>query len=226
MLIAGDRDRGKARFERTLDEKRNGFSGKEVGRMKRMVLIAMGLLLLAGSGFAQPFPGLPDTAYVGLFSDVGHTTYSVNYTATPPAFTSFYMYIYWLPGKNGFLGADFRISYPSNVIGGTVTTDQTIAIVMGDLAGGMSFTYKADSCQTNWVYSHRQRIYLTDATQSQIEIIEHPPNPPGVIPFLDVVSCAMDLDPVKRFTYLYLNWNGGTAVESKSWGAIKNLYNK
>ena len=192
--------------------------------MKRLVLIAMGLLLLAGSGLAQPFPGLPDTAYVGLYADVGSTLRSYNYTATPPAFTIFYMYIYWLPSKKGLLGADFMISYPENVVGSTVYTDQTIAIVMGSLSTGMSFTYKADSCQTDWVYSHRQRILLSDATQSQIEVVEHPPATPEGQGYLDVVSCTYDLDPLKRFTHLYLNWVGPTAVESKSWGSIKSLF--
>ena len=190
--------------------------------MKRMVLIAMGLLLLAGSGLAQPFPGLPDTAYVGLYSDVGRTLRSYNFVGPTP--TSFYMYIYWLPSKNGLLGADFRILYPANVIGSTVTTDATITLTMGDLASGISVVYNADSCQTNWVYSHRQRILLLDATQSQIEVIEHPPAAPEGQGYLDVVSCTYDLDPVKRYTHLYLNWVGPTAVESKSWGSIKSLF--
>jgi hypothetical protein len=29
---------------------------------------------------------------------------------------------------------------------------------------------------------------------------------------------------VRRFTHLYLNWDGGVAVEPKSWGSIKSLF--
>jgi len=188
--------------------------------MKRMVLIAMGLTLLAGSGFAQPYPGLPDTAYVGLFADVGRTVRSVNYVG--PAPTAFTMYLYWLPSKRGMLAAEFKISYPSNVIGGLITPDATLTIQLGTLSAGISIAWNQDSCQTDWVYSHRQACFLMSAAQTQIQLVENP----AVLPFpaYQVGTCGYVIEPVKRFTHLYLNWDGGTAVESKSWGAIKNLF--
>jgi len=192
--------------------------------MKRMVIIAMGLLLLAGSLYAQPFPGLPDTAYVGLFKDAAHTGWSVNYVATPPAFTIFTMYIFWLPSKMGLQAAEFRISYPSNVIGGAITSNVDLSVQLGTLPAGISIAFFEDKCKTDWVLSHSQMCFLKDATQSQIMVIENP----AVLPFpaYQVASCegGYPIYPVKRFTHLYMNWDGGVAVQSKSWGSIKSLF--
>ncbi len=89
--------------------------------MKRMVLVAMGLMLLAGSGFAQPYggladstyAGLPDTAYVGLFADAAHTVRSVTYGGAPAAFQ---WYIFFLPSKMGLQAAEFKIQLPANIV--------------------------------------------------------------------------------------------------------------
>ncbi|MFA4949194.1 MAG: hypothetical protein WC674_11910 [Candidatus Krumholzibacteriia bacterium] len=199
--------------------------------MKRMVLIAMGLLLLAGSGFARPYgglgdstyAGLPDTAYVGLFADVGHTVRSVTYGGT--GFTPFTMYIFLLPSKMGLQGAEFKVSYPSNVMGTTVTQNPLIVIALGTLAAGISFTFAEEGgCRSDWVEAYHQACYLTSAAQSQIMVIEHP----DILPFpaYEVITCELGypIAPLKRFTHLSMNYDGGTAVESKSWGSIKSLF--
>jgi hypothetical protein len=190
--------------------------------MKRMVLIAMGLMLLAGSAFAQPFPGLPDTAYVGLFKDVAHTIRSMNYTAIPPAFQSFTMYIFWLPSNMGLQAAEFGISYPLNVLDAVTTKNPLVVLEMGTLKAGISISFaEITGCQTDWVYSHVVTCFLKDATQSEIMVIPHP-----TVGAYQVASCELGypIYPVKRFTHLYLNWDGGTAVEPKSWGSIKSLF--
>ena len=190
--------------------------------MKRLVMIAMGLLLLAGSAFAQPFPGLPDTAYVGLFADAAHTVRSVNYTG---AMTIFQWYIWWLPSNMGLQGAEFKIQLPANVVSITVLSkDPAITVELGTLAAGISIAFAEGSCKTDWVFSHQLQSILTSNVQSQIEIVEHP----GVLPFpaYQVASCepGYPIYPVKRFTHLYMNWDGGIAVEEKSWGAIRSLF--
>ncbi len=190
--------------------------------MKRMVLIALGLLLLAGSAFAQPYPGLPDTAYVGLFADVGRTVHSVTYGGT--GFTPFTMYLFWLPSTRGLIAAEFKLAYPANVIGAAITSDATLTVQLGTLGAGISIAWNPDSCQTDWVYSHRQACFLTSALQTQIEVVANP----AVLPFpaYQVATCELGypIEPVRRFTHLYLNWDGGVAVEPKSWGSIKSLF--
>ena len=137
--------------------------------MKRMVIVATGLMLLAGSAFAQPYPGLPDTAYVGLFKDVAHTAWAVNYTATPPAFTNFSMYIFWLPNKMGLQAMEFKIQYPSNIIPAVTTKNPAVIIELGTLTAGISASFAEGDCHTDWVYSHQVTCFLKDATQSQID---------------------------------------------------------
>ena len=140
--------------------------------MKRMVMIATGLLLLAGSAFAQPFPGLPDTAYVGLFADTGHSVRTVTFGGAPAIF---HWYIFWLPSTRGLMAAEFKISAPSNVAGvTTVAKDPAITVELGTLTAGISIAFHADSCQSDWVWSHHLTSFLLNATQSQIELIEHP----------------------------------------------------
>jgi hypothetical protein len=197
--------------------------------MKRMVLIAMGLMLLAGSGFAQPFPGLPDTAYVGLFTDLAHTAHRVNYTATPPAMTPFTYYIFWLPSKMGLMAAEFKIQYPANVLQTSSTKNPLVIIEMGTLQAGMSISFYGEvecgvnCCLTDWVYSHRVTGLLMNANQGQIMVVEHPGTIP---PAYQIGSCepGYPIYPVERFCHLSLNYDGGTAVERQSWGAIKSLF--
>ncbi len=189
--------------------------------MKRMVMIATGLLLLAGSAFAQPFPGLPDTAYVGLFADTGHSVRTVTFGGAPAIF---HWYIFWLPSTRGLMAAEFKISAPSNVAGvTTVAKDPAITVELGTLTAGISIAFHADSCQSDWVWSHHLTSFLLNATQSQIELIEHPTLDP---PAYQVATCELGypIEPVKRLTHLYLNWDGGLGVQSKSWGAIKSLF--
>lgn len=187
--------------------------------MKRMVLVAMGLMLLAGSAFAQPFPGLPDTAYVGLFADVSHTVRQVNYGGV--GFTPFTMYIFWLPSKMGIQGAEFKLAVPANVILAVTTKNPYITVELGTLANGISCAFSEDTCMIDWVESHHVTCYLTNATQTQVEVVENP-----TAGAYQVASCELGypLYPVKRFTHLYMNWDGGIAVESKSWGSIKSLF--
>ena len=189
--------------------------------MKRMVLITMGLMLLAGSVSAQPFPGLPDTAYVGLFADAAHSVRQVNYTAIPPAYTSFMMYVCWLPSARGITAVEFAMSYPANIIPLAPTKNALVALEMGSFSAGVSTVFS--TCITDWIWSHSQRCFLTDATQGEIMVVEHPTLLP---PAYQVATCELGapIEPVKRLTHLYLNYDGGLAVGNKSWGAIKNLF--
>jgi hypothetical protein len=196
--------------------------------MKRMVMVAIALLLLAGSGFAQPYPGLPDTAYVGLFNDAAHTAHQVNYGGT--GFTPFTYYIFWLPNKMGMMAAEFKIQYPANVIQATATKNPAVIIELGTIKDGISISFYGEAecglncCRTDWTYSHSVSCFLTNGTQSQIMVVEHPLTLP--FPAYQIGSCepGSPLYPAKRFCHLSLNYDGGVGVESTSWGAIKSLF--
>jgi hypothetical protein len=189
--------------------------------MKRMVIIAMGLTLLAGSVCAQPFPGLPDTAYVGLFADAAHTVHQVNYGGAPAAFQ---WYIFFLPSKMGLQAAEFKVSIPANAAGATILAkDLDITVELGSLTAGISVALKEGVCRADWFYLYRLQSVLLSNVQSQIMIVE---NPTAVPPAYQVASCELGypIYPLKRLTHLSLNYDGGVAVEHQSWGAIKSLF--
>jgi len=185
--------------------------------MKKVILAALGLLLMAGAVFAQA----PDTAYVGLFADVDRLTWSA-YHIDPPM-TDFMMYIYWLPSVDGFQGSEFKVSYPANVLKGLVTTNSRIVVSLGSLSTGISVVLAEGDCQPPgvWIETHHQECTLLSITPSIIEIVAHP-----TVGYYQVAICDenFSIRPVKKFTNLCLNSACATATESKTWGAIKSLF--
>jgi len=186
--------------------------------MKRVLLIAAALLMLAVAGAAQA----PDSSYVGLYADVDHSVRRVDY---PGAFTPFTMYIWWLPSVRGIRAAELMISYPANVIAGGVTASPRINVSLGSLPAGISFAFESCNEGGIWFESHRQACFITSAAESQFEVVNHP----GLIPpSYQVAICdsaqGYRPEPVKRLTHLYLNWDGGIATETSTWGAIKSLF--
>ena len=69
------------------------------------------------------------------------------------------------PGTNG---AEFLFVYPANVLPADVTTNPLISVYLGDLGTGMSFAFL--DCQTDWVWSHHQRLFLTSADPAFVKI--------------------------------------------------------
>ncbi len=188
--------------------------------MKRAILILLVLAFSASGALAQP-----DSSYVGVFSDVNHSIWRVDYTAVPPAPTLFYAYIWWLPSVRGITGAEFALTYPtsmSDMIIALTTLNPTDLFVMGTLASGITIAWNGN-CMTDWTYSHRLTCYLFSVNPNQIMIVEHPTVVPSEY---HVSTCELGtpIEPVKRYTHLYLNWDGGIAVENTSWGAIKSLF--
>lgn len=183
--------------------------------MKRVLLIAIGLLLVAGSAFAQT-----DTTYAGLFTDVAHTTWTVSSTG----FTAFTLYIYWLPPQDGLSAMEFKISAPANVIMSTTTANPDIVVSLGTLTGGTSVSF-GEVCEPAgvWVWSHHVSCFLTSTAVGTIEIV---PDPTALPPVLQIATCALGnpLYPVRKFTNLCLNSTCSTATQTKTWGAIKSLF--
>jgi hypothetical protein len=180
--------------------------------MKRVLLVAVALLVLAGASYAQG----PDSTYVGLFFDLTRTIPSrVDYIGPTP--TPFYMYIFFLPGAKGLYAASYSIAFPANIQMGSVT-NYTNLFTMGDLVAGISVVWP-DSCRHDWIYSQRVRCFLLDATQDQIRIWPRADSGDFLI-----ANCDMMDESYRKFTYLSLNYDGELRTENKSWGAIKSLY--
>lgn len=183
--------------------------------MKRMVLVVLALFVFSSAGFAQP-----DTGYVGLFTDVAHTTFTKDYSG---AVTPFTMYIFWLAPTQGINAVEFAVTYPANVIGSTVTTNAGIVVSLGTLPGGISCAWAAGDCQLAgvWVESHHQSCFLTSAALGLIEVVAHP-----VAGGPQIASCELGypIYQVKKYTNLCLNQTCEIAVQDATWGAIKSIF--
>jgi hypothetical protein len=145
---------------------------------------------------------------------------------TGVGFYAIEMWIWCLPGDLGQICAEFAIAYPANTIQSTVTTNPDVSVTLGDLPNGMS-ACKAGCVPAGWNWYFHQLVYVTDPTQTYIEII---PNPDvGVYQFANCEP-GYPTEPCTKLTNLYLNYGPDApeciemATETKSWGAIKSLY--
>lgn len=179
--------------------------------MKKILLIATALLVLAGTVNA-----LPPKGYIGLFADEGHAICSVT---NPGGFFPFRMWIWCLPSVNGMQAAEFMITYPANIIGSTVTQNPGINVALGSLNAGISVSYA--NCNMEWVWTHYQDCYITSTTPSWINVVAHPGS--GKYQF---ASCLLGfpLEDIFKLNNLAINQQCLVATEDATWGAIKSLF--
>jgi hypothetical protein len=184
--------------------------------MKKGLFVVFGLMLIAASSFAQS----PDSAYVGLYADVDHTTWTKSYSGSS---TMFYMWIFWIPTDDGMYGSQFKVSFPSNIITSTVTKDADVTVTLGDLASGIGIGLGTCHSGGVWYWTHKVRLFLLDAEESTIELQKYPGSTP---PGLTVVTCLTGLPkiPARKATHICLNWTCDTATQGATWGAIKSLF--
>jgi hypothetical protein len=179
------------------------------------ILVAACAFLIVASAGAECLPSKP---YVGLYADPGHSVMSVNYTG---AFTSFEIWLWWLPSEHGLYAAEFGMVYPSNVIAYTITFNPTLQVLLGCDYWPDNVCAVFNSCQADWIWTHHQTCFLTDGLPSVIEI-----GPPSGLSAIGAANCELG-NPVEPTTILNkfaLNQDGVIAVEPQSWGAIKSLY--
>jgi hypothetical protein len=142
---------------------------------------------------------------------------SVNYTGD---ITQFELWIWWLPSERGFYSTMFYLAYPSNVTPGTITPNPIRKFLIGCNDGYAPMCLMFMDCQFDWVWTHHQTCFLTDAQPSVIEI------GPPVVNGLEARNCepAYPEEPVTILNKLAMNQGAVIAGEPQSWGAIKSLY--
>ena len=185
--------------------------------MKKALLLMFAILLISGAVNAQ----LPPEGYIGLYADAGHTTQCVS----GAGMYQVEMWIWCWPSVRGQICAEFRVLYPANLIQSTVTSNtDIISVTLGDLPAGMSVCYLA--CQTDWHWPFHQALWVTDATQTMIEIGSHPDA--GVYQFANC-NDGYPVEPCIAYPAMLINVAAldcpeilGT--EDTSWGAIKSLF--
>ena len=180
--------------------------------MKKALLIGVAMLLVASAVSAGP-----DTGYIGLFADSGHSVCSV----TGTGFTPFTMWIWCLDEQPGLTAVEFAVSFPSGVIASTVTVNPLSTVQLGTLTGGTSVAF--GTCQSDYVWTHQVACYLVGMTPDVIRIIA---DPTALPPAYLIATCALGnplISPV-IWSNLYVNQACVVATQNASWGAIKSLF--
>ena len=182
--------------------------------MKKALLLGLAILLISGAATAQG-------GYIGLYADEGRTTQCVS----GEGFYSVSMWVWCLPGEKGQICAEFLVTYPLNTIQSTVTwNDPLISVTLGDLPSGLSVCYQ--ECQWDWNWPCYQLVYVTDPTQTVIEIGPHPD-----VAVYQFANCdpGYPVEPCTAYPSMLLNVLPEdcpeiVGTEETSWGAIKSLF--
>jgi hypothetical protein len=177
----------------------------------RYLIIIAAIVLVSANVYSQS----PGNGYIGLFADNVRS----NWCVQGAGFYPIEMWVWCLPNDEGLIDVEnFTISYPSNVLPSTVT--YTPDCIYLDLEC-LNFI----QCWTDWNWYFHQTLYVTDPSQSVIEII------PVADDAVDFISCPEEYSVYQGIVYtnLYINYDPsspecmGTAVESATWGSIKGL---
>jgi len=132
-------------------------------------------------------------SYIGLYTDQEHTVCDV--LGCSQEFT---MWIWCCPSDQGLNAAEFKIVYPVNVARLGVTTNPAINLTLGTLEAGISVSFS--SCQSDWVWTHRQDLVLQDGTPSWIHVVPDPSSG-----FLVFGNCEWEIEEPQVLTHLSLN---------------------
>jgi hypothetical protein len=200
--------------------------------MKKAFIFAAFMMFIAGAAYA----GFP---YVGLYAGIidgdtelegaggsDHSACSV----FVPAYTEINMWIWWLPDPSkGLNTVEFKIVFPATSIVGVegVTPNPLVLAEIGTLGAGIASTVGELQCQYGWYWSHQQMLLVKKTTASTITIVMDPllANPP-----YDVIIASCELGSPSyactKLNNLGVNSSCIVAVQDKSWGAIKSLYNE
>ncbi len=202
--------------------------------MKKAFLIAAFMMFIAATAYG----GAP---YVGLFAGVydpdtfiegaGGMDHSMCEVHTSVVYQDIEMWIWYCADQQlGLTAGEFKIVYPTStfVIQGAVTSNPANTVELGSLGAGISWTVGGLNCQYEWYWSHHQTLTLKRITASGfVQIV---PDPALVTPPFDLISTSCELGfPIyvdTKLSNLALNQTCQIAVQDKSWGAIKSLYNE
>jgi hypothetical protein len=214
--------------------------------MKKSLLIAAAVMLVAGSVFGNPTIG-----HIGIFKDATHYIgdqdqflNSAN-TICPPAYSTFPAWIWVWPGEHGLQAAEFAVYFPPTIITLATVKNPGITVELGSLQGGMSIAFGEGMCQMDWVWLYQLNLMnLAPIAPWSIPGFHYPPLPPSPpamyvaiiehpgtlpVPAYQAATCELGypIEPLVNWTPLWLCYDpasGPLGVEQSNWGAIKSLF--
>jgi hypothetical protein len=105
-------------------------------------------LILAGSMACGAGP-VSGTAYVGIFGDAERTITSIS----PPLYTPFDVWVWWLPSDHGMMAYEFGYAMPSNVI--VVSSLENPPCMLLECCTPDYCSWAFGTCQVDWVWALR-----------------------------------------------------------------------
>jgi hypothetical protein len=182
--------------------------------MKKAMLLAVAIMLVATSAFAGP------KAYIGIWADAAHSVCSVapaQYGQTPA-------YIYILPADAGLQAAEFKVALPATIIQLASVKNPGITVELGSLPNGISVAFGEGQCQLDWTWIYHLKLMVLAPVPAVVEISAHPGTLPA--PAYQVATCepGYPIMPAVKLASLNFYQPCVIGVEETNWGAIKSLF--
>jgi len=182
--------------------------------MKKAMLLAVAIMLVATSAFAGP------KAYIGIWADAAHSVCSVS----PPQYAPNPAYIFVLPSDEGLQAAEFRVALPATIISTATVKNPGITVELGALANGISIAFGEGQCQMDWTWIYQMTLMVLATVPTVVEITPHPGTLPA--PAYQVATCepGYPIMPAVKLASLNFYQPCVIGVEETNWGAIKSLF--
>jgi len=194
--------RGFARFEEDI-------------QMKKAMLLAVALLLVASSAF-----GLGPKAYIGIYGDAAHSACRVD----PAPYSPVPAYIYILPSDKGMQAAEFAVSFPATVITLSSIKNPGITVELGAMTTGISVAFGEGQCQMDWVWLYNMSLMSLGTVPGAVAIIPHPGT--LTLPAYQYATCELGypIEPLVKLSSLHFYQPCMVGTQETNWGAIKSLF--
>jgi hypothetical protein len=193
---------------------------KEEGKMKRLTLIALLLIVLTTGAFAHQ-------GSIGLYTNTSAS--DCDLTFTPFVGTDIYILYYRSDaGPDGITATEFKVGVDAAaLILGAFTPSPEVSVTLGAIATGLSCSFTGcTGTGSDYVLIGQVSIIALAAVPTQIKVLASndlpaPPLEPRV---------SMCDDPARTIVGVLGGWftapDGSCSVgtEEKTWGAIKEMY--
>ncbi len=181
--------------------------------MKRLSLLAIAIIFVAGTAVAGPFPK------IGLYSDESRS--SCDFMA--PGMAHFTVWVWVEPSDNGAFCAEYQLQAPAaGLIIQAAVQNPDANLTMGTAVGAPGLSICFPNCQFDWFWTTQIPCYALDSeTQGYFTIIPHATS--GSINTSSCIEPDHDLEDLIPLNEFGVNAACVVGTEESSWGAIKSM---